>query len=116
MAYCHGSSIPELSARREPSAETALPHPRHHTGAGLDEIWQPINEHHKLLSSSGELEERRRRQLLGWMWSLVDEGLRAAVREHAQVADTLTALEEDVLEGRTTPTAAAEKIFAAFKG
>jgi LAO/AO transport system kinase len=86
------------------------------TGGGLEEIWEIITHHHDQLSGNGELEKRRNRQLLDWMWSLVDEGLRAAVRERAQVADTLTALEEEVLEGRTTPTVAAEKILAAFKG
>ena len=85
------------------------------TGAGLDEIWQLIREHHELLSGNGKLEERRSRQLLGWMWSLVDEGLRTAVRSHPMVADTLTALEEDVLRGRTTPTSAAEEILSTFK-
>jgi LAO/AO transport system kinase len=86
------------------------------TGAGLEEIWEMITEHHELLSGNGELERRRRQQLLGWMWSLVDEGLRAAIREHQDVADALAAFEEDVLEGRTTATAAAERILAAFKG
>jgi len=87
-----------------------------HTGAGLDQIWTIVGEHHEQLTASGELERRRRRQLLGWMWSLVDEGLRSAVREHPRVADTLEALEEDVLEGRTTATAAAEQILDAFGG
>jgi LAO/AO transport system kinase len=86
-----------------------------HTGAGLDEIWKIIGEHHKQLSANGELEKRRQRQLLGWMWSLVDEGLHTAVREHPQVAESLEALEEDVLEGRTTATAAADRILNAFK-
>jgi len=85
------------------------------TGAGLDEIWAAINEHHELLSANGELEKRRKQQLLGWMWSLVDEGLRAAVRAHPKVADTLASLEEAVLEGETTPTSAAEKILSTFK-
>jgi LAO/AO transport system kinase len=85
------------------------------TGAGLDEIWEIITEHRELLSANGELEKRRKHQLLGWMWSLVDEGLRTAVRSHPMVADTLTALEEDVLEGRTTPTSAAEQILSTFK-
>ncbi len=85
-----------------------------HTGAGLDEIWEIIGEHHEQLTASGELDRRRRRQLLGWMWSLVDDGLRAAVREHPQVAASLEALEEDVLEGRTTPTAAADQILDEF--
>ncbi len=85
------------------------------TGAGLDEIWKIIGEHHEQLTASGELDRRRNRQLLGWMWSLVDEGLRSAVREQPGIADTLTALEEDVLEGRTTPTSAAEQILSTFK-
>jgi len=86
------------------------------SGAGLDEIWEIINEHHELLSGNGELEQRRKQQLLGWMWSLVDEGLRSAVREHPGVADTLKALEQDVLEGRITATSAAEQILGAFGG
>jgi len=85
------------------------------TGAGLDEIWASINEHHELLSANGELEKRRKQQLLGWMWSLVDEGLHSAVREHPDVAESLAALEDDVLQGRTTPTSAAEQILNAFK-
>lgn len=84
-------------------------------GTGLDEIWRLITEHRELLSANGELEERRQQQLLGWMWSLVDEGLRTAVRSHPTVADTLTDLEEGVLEGRTTPTSAAEQILRTFK-
>jgi LAO/AO transport system kinase len=86
-----------------------------HTGTGLDEIWEIIGEHHEQLTASGELDRRRNRQLLGWMWSLVDEGLRSAVREHPQVAALLEALEEDVLEGRTTASAAADRILDAFK-
>ncbi|MDH3815055.1 MAG: methylmalonyl Co-A mutase-associated GTPase MeaB [Acidobacteriota bacterium] len=85
------------------------------SGAGLDQIWEIITEHHELLSANGELEKRRKHQLLGWMWSLVDEGLRSAVREHPGVADSLTTLEKDVLEGRTTPTSAAEQILSTFK-
>jgi LAO/AO transport system kinase len=86
------------------------------TGAGLDEIWAIVGEHHELLSANGALERRRRRQLLGWMWSLVDEGLRSAVRENPEVARTLGALEHDVLQGKTTPTAAADQILSAFRG
>jgi LAO/AO transport system kinase len=84
------------------------------TGAGLDDIWTIIGEHHELLSGNSELERRRKRQLLGWMWSLVDEGLRSAVREHPEVAATLATLEQDVLEGRTTPTAAAGMVLETF--
>ena len=86
-----------------------------HTGDGLDQIWQIIGEHHELLSASGELRLRRQRQLLGWMWSMVDEGLRSAVREHAEVASKVENLEHEVLDGRITPTAAAEEILDTFR-
>jgi LAO/AO transport system kinase len=86
------------------------------SGSGLDELWAIIEEHRTELSASGELERRRRRQLLSWLWSLVDEGLRLAVREHPRVAACLPGLEADVLEGRTTPTAAAERVLEAFVG
>lgn len=80
------------------------------SGDGLDEIWAIIREHHELASANGELEKQRKQQLLGWMWSLVDEGLRSAVREHPKVAGRLSSLEQDILDGKTTPTAAAETI------
>jgi LAO/AO transport system kinase len=85
------------------------------SGAGLDEIWEIIGEHHALLSADGELERRRRHQLLDWMWSLVDEGLRSAVREHEEVASKVENLEHEVLDGRITPTAAAEEILERFR-
>jgi LAO/AO transport system kinase len=80
------------------------------TGDGLAEIWQLIVEHRALLTDSGALERRRQRQALGWMWSLVDEGLRSAVRAHPWVED----LETDVLGGNITPTAAAAQILNSF--
>jgi LAO/AO transport system kinase len=84
------------------------------TGAGLDEIWRLIQEHRAALEAGGELERRRRRQLLSWMWELVDEGLRNAVREHPGVDAALRDLEGDILEGRTTPTTAADTILRLF--
>jgi len=84
------------------------------TGAGLDEIHEIIGEHRRLMEDSGRLEAARRRQALHWMWSLVDEGLRAAVREHPDVVRRIDDLERDVVNGATTATAAAEEILAAF--
>jgi len=84
------------------------------TGAGLDEIWRLIEEHRAVMDADGGLERRRRKQLLGWMWEMVDEGLRNAIREHPRVARTLGSIETDVLEGHTTPSAAAESILRTF--
>jgi LAO/AO transport system kinase len=84
------------------------------TGEGLDDIWRLVQQHRDQLALTGSFDDGRRRQLLRWMWSLVDEGLRSAVREHPDVAEVLPTLEDDVLEGRTTPTLAAERLLEAF--
>ena len=84
------------------------------TGDGLDRIWDLIEDHHRLMSAAGRFDERRRKQLLRWTWSMVDEGLLAAVREHPEIAAALPELERDVLEGRMTPTSAAEDILRTF--
>jgi LAO/AO transport system kinase len=84
------------------------------TGAGLDEIGDLLDAHRRQLEEAGVFERRRQRQRVDWMWSLVDQGLLAAVREHPDVASIVGELESAVLEGRTTPTSAAENILAAF--
>ncbi len=84
------------------------------TGAGLEEIWRVVEEHRAVMGADGGLERRRRQQLLSWMWEMVDEGLRNAVREHPGVEETLSSIETDVLEARTTPSAAAENILRIF--
>jgi LAO/AO transport system kinase len=81
---------------------------------GLAEIWDLVQEHRRLLEGTGRFADKRRRQRLSFMWSLVEEALKAALHEHAEVAALLPGLERDVLAGRTTPTRAAELILAAF--
>jgi LAO/AO transport system kinase len=85
------------------------------TGAGLHELWGLVEEHRHLLTASGELEERRRRQLGHWMWSLIDERLLEAFRAHPEVKKRLAELERAVVEGSVTPTRAATELLAAFQ-
>jgi hypothetical protein len=48
------------------------------------------------------------------MWSLVDEGLRRAFRNHPEVARQIESLEREVEELRTTPAHAARSLLATF--
>jgi LAO/AO transport system kinase len=84
------------------------------TGTGLDEIHDLVVEHHRRLAASGELERRRSSQQLKWMWSLVEEGTRAAVRKHPDVARRIRSLETAVVSGEVTASAAAREILSAF--
>ncbi len=84
------------------------------TGDGLDEIHDIIVEHRRFLEASGRFETIRRSQALHWMWSLVDQGVRAAVHEHPEVRRRVKGLERDVVDGTISAAAAAEEILAAF--
>lgn len=84
-------------------------------GQGLDRVWQAILDHRRHLEASGELDDRRRRQQLRWMWSLVEETLLSTFRRAPGVAALLGALESEVAAGKTTPTAAARSLLARFE-
>ncbi len=81
---------------------------------GLQEIWQRIDEHRQALTASGELPERRRKQLLSWMWSMIEEQLLAAFKEHPSVVARLGAAEQAVHSGTLTATEAALSLLDAF--
>lgn len=81
---------------------------------GLDQLWASVEEHHALFTGNGELVRRRRKQLMRWMWAMVDEHVIHAVRSHPAVIALREQLEKDVLGGHTTPTLGARAILAAF--
>lgn len=86
------------------------------TGDGVDEVWTRIMEHRSALTATGEWEDRRRTQRLAWMWSMVEDRLIASLRTDPTVLERLVSEEADVLAGRTTPSAAAARLFAAYGG
>jgi LAO/AO transport system kinase len=73
-----------------------------------------VEEFRQKRVASGRLEAQRRRQALGWLWALVEEGLLDALRAHPEVRRRLPDLEADVLAGRITPTLAAEEVLRSF--
>jgi LAO/AO transport system kinase len=82
---------------------------------GLDTIWAQIELHRRTLTDTGELADKRERQQIEWMWSIVDDRLRAALRRHSAVRAVVPRLEDDVREGRITAALAAERILDAFE-
>jgi LAO/AO transport system kinase len=81
---------------------------------GIGAVWEIIERRQKRLQATGELAERRRRQNLRWMWSLVEDHLRQAVRTHPAVHTIRDDLERDVLAGSLPAEAAARRILEAF--
>jgi LAO/AO transport system kinase len=81
---------------------------------GVDAVWGALERRHGRLSASGDLAERRRRQNLRWLWALVEDQLRQAVRTHPAVCAIQCDLERDVLAGTVPAAVAARRILEAF--
>lgn len=84
------------------------------TGAGIEAIWEKIKSHREQLTASGEFAEIRREQNLRWMWSMIDERLKAALRHTPDVAARIGPLEESIRHGQLPPTSGADEILTAF--
>jgi len=80
------------------------------TGEGLSELWERVEDHRRALTASGGWDEQRRAQQLSWMWSTVEDRLVAAMRVDPAVHEVLAEAERSVLDGETTPAAAAEHL------
>ncbi|MGD9916203.1 MAG: methylmalonyl Co-A mutase-associated GTPase MeaB [Hyphomicrobiaceae bacterium] len=80
--------------------------------SGLDKLWERIEEHARIMSGSGELEARRRRQAVSWMREMLTDRLLETVRILPALKNRLPQIEVEVSEGRLSPSVAVEEILA----
>jgi LAO/AO transport system kinase len=78
--------------------------------ATIETVWKTVLRHRELLLNSGELEDRRRRQSVDWMWCLMDEALKQRFIRHPEIKRQLPRITRKVQAGHLTPTAAADKL------
>jgi len=77
---------------------------------GIDVIWKTVLDYKEKLVRTGELNAKRQKQALDWMWALVEEGLKLRFHKNAEIAGLLPKMTRSVINGKTTPTAAASKL------
>jgi len=77
---------------------------------GIIDIWQAISDYRSRMEASGEFSQKRRRQSVNWMWSLVEEGLKE--RFYKRSKTKVLKLTGAVKEGRMSPTDAALELLA----
>jgi len=82
--------------------------------SGIDSVWDAIEKKCERRRETGEFTERRQKQNLRWLWALVDEQLREAIKKHPTVRQIYTDIEQQVLNGQMPAAAGANKIFAAL--
>jgi LAO/AO transport system kinase len=79
---------------------------------GTKNIWDTILEHKKIKTESGEFAVRRRSQALAWMWTLIDEGLKARFHQNTTIADKIPEMSAKVKQELISPSAAAEALLS----
>ena len=83
-------------------------------GQGLDRFWDSVSKFRSLQEANGQLEERRRRQALAWMWDRIDTGLKYAFRHDPKVKRLLPDVLADVAQGRLDASVGARRLLGAW--
>lgn len=83
-------------------------------GDGIALFWDTILKHRTVLSASGQMAEKRRKQALDWMWALIDMGLQKRFHSHRAVQAAVPDQIAAVAAGFATPTAAAAFLLDQF--
>jgi LAO/AO transport system kinase len=86
------------------------------TKVGLPEFWSTVDALFDDAATAGQLDARRRRQLLDWMWTTVERAVVREVHDHPAVRAIRPELEREVVDGVTTPVVAARRILDAARG
>jgi len=79
---------------------------------GLQDVWDTIKNHKRIMTSSGELDKKRQDQAMSWMWFLVNEGLERWFYQHPEIQKLLPGIRQRVEEGKMAPTRAADDLVA----
>jgi LAO/AO transport system kinase len=82
------------------------------TGEGIEEIWQVVRGFMERARQSGQLEERRRRQNLDWLQDMTGQYAQKLINNNPAIALARQEIEQAVLAGGVSPTAALQRIIA----
>jgi LAO/AO transport system kinase len=82
---------------------------------GMDEAYEMLNRFAEAMKSSGEFEDKRRRQSVDWMWSLLMDDLKTMFLHNKNVKSIFPQIVEAVEKEITTPSAAAKRLLEMFR-
>jgi LAO/AO transport system kinase len=81
---------------------------------GLDAIWSQVLTHRAHFEPTGWFEQRRRAQMVQWMWDLVNEFIQRVLHDRPEVREVSTRVEAAVRSGVMTAADAAESVLRAI--
>ena len=86
------------------------------TGSGVDAVWEDAVRFREALEATGTWQRHRAEQAKAALWAEIGDGLLDRFRAAPTIATRLAAIEDEVMAGARTPTAAAQTLLAAFLG
>jgi LAO/AO transport system kinase len=81
---------------------------------GMDEAWNTVTRHRRLLDDTGQLSRRRAEQARGWLWSELKDSLLESLQAHEKVSQRLPELEAAVSDGSMPATMAARQLLGIY--
>jgi LAO/AO transport system kinase len=85
------------------------------TGDGVAEIWTKILDHRSQMTAAGQLDKKRRQQARQAMHESIRRALSDSFFRNPEVCALLPQLERDVMDSRSSPTAAAQSVLEKWK-
>ncbi|MEM7139656.1 MAG: methylmalonyl Co-A mutase-associated GTPase MeaB [Actinomycetota bacterium] len=80
------------------------------TGDGIDDLWEQVELHRRILDDAGERDERRRAQQLDWLRSMLRDRLVERFEADPDVVVARAEVEAAVLAGEITPSIGVERL------
>jgi LAO/AO transport system kinase len=77
---------------------------------GIAEVWKIVEDFCEIGRKSGSLQRRRRNQVIGWMYELLQQELWRTFEANPEVNEALQDIEREVLESRLSPAAAVRRL------
>ncbi len=109
--YAHALHLfPEKPGGWQPKAVTCSAI----SGDGLPEIWNLITDYQAIVKRNGWFEKNRKAQLAAWFTSQLEQSIHRFFFENPTVKASFEASRQDVLEGKLTPSQAANLLVKLF--
>jgi LAO/AO transport system kinase len=84
------------------------------TGEGIPETWENIKTFERITKQTGVFKERRQRQSVHWVFSMIEDYLKESFYSNPSVRKELPVIKEKLLKGNLLPTTAAENLLEAY--
>jgi len=85
------------------------------TGDGIDDVWAVVKRFIKNVKASGVFGERRNKQLLSWVYTMVEDYLKQKFYGDERIADARPSMEDSVISGNLSATEAALELINLFE-